>query len=336
MLRIHRLRVLRALEVEREPLLDARHPRSLREIEEQHQVQHQRRGEDRIAAQKVDLDLHRIPEPAEDVDVVPAFFVVTARRVVVDAHLVKDVPVQLRIHIRLQDILEHPELRFLLRLEALRVVQHLPVAVAENVRRVPAVRLQQRLARLEVLPADRDPALVRQRHQRVRVDREIRRAIGEGYPLHKRRPGVDHRGRDALVVRLHRCFKVLEIAMRLSRLEENFRGRAPDHDQPVAAVPLLELADVLADRLRRLHLRSRLLDICPLQTLHIEVVEHSGHWLDCLEERPDRLDVLVPVENTTVRGRLVGVVWDRVPRPKHKLIQFGKRDKLAHQRRLPF
>src|SRR5712664_383158 len=51
---------LRALEVEREPFLDARQARSAGEVEEQREVEHQRRGEDRVAAQEVDLDLHRI------------------------------------------------------------------------------------------------------------------------------------------------------------------------------------------------------------------------------------------------------------------------------------
>src|SRR4051812_37229522 len=67
---------LRALEVEREPLLDPGQSGALREIEEQGQVEHQRSSQDRISAEKIDLDLHRVPEPPEDINVVPAFFVV--------------------------------------------------------------------------------------------------------------------------------------------------------------------------------------------------------------------------------------------------------------------
>src|SRR5207248_5552902 len=40
---------LRALEVERQPLLDPRQPRAVRQVEEQRQVQHDRRGQNRIA-----------------------------------------------------------------------------------------------------------------------------------------------------------------------------------------------------------------------------------------------------------------------------------------------
>ena len=60
-------------------------PAALREVHEQREVEDDRRREDRVAAEEVDLDLHRVAEPPEDIDVVPAFLVVAARRVVVDA-----------------------------------------------------------------------------------------------------------------------------------------------------------------------------------------------------------------------------------------------------------
>src|SRR5580765_28264 len=58
-LRIEAGRVHRRLEVEREPLLDAAHAGALREIEEQRDIQHDRRREDAVAAEEVDLQLHR-------------------------------------------------------------------------------------------------------------------------------------------------------------------------------------------------------------------------------------------------------------------------------------
>src|SRR5947209_307948 len=64
--------VLGALEVEREPLLNALQSGALREVQKQHQVQDNRRGEDGVAAQEVDFDLHRVAQPAKEVDVVPA------------------------------------------------------------------------------------------------------------------------------------------------------------------------------------------------------------------------------------------------------------------------
>src|SRR5688572_19302067 len=72
-------------EVEREPLLHAVQPAARREIEDQSEVEHDWRGENGVAAEEVDLDLHRVAERAENVNVVPALVVVTARRVIVDA-----------------------------------------------------------------------------------------------------------------------------------------------------------------------------------------------------------------------------------------------------------
>src|SRR2546428_9430601 len=79
-------RVHRALEVEGEPFLDAMHPGSFGEIEEQRQIEDDRRRENAVAAQKVDLELHRVPEPPDDVDVVPPLFVVAPRRGGIDSH----------------------------------------------------------------------------------------------------------------------------------------------------------------------------------------------------------------------------------------------------------
>ena len=142
-------------------------PARLREIEEEREVEDDRRGQDGVAAEEVDFDLHGVAEPAEDVDVVPAFFVVAARRVVVDADFVVDLAVELGIELRLQDVFEHAELRFFLGFEGVGIVEHFAVAIAENVGREPAVEaeharfeagredgFQQRLAGLEILAAD--------------------------------------------------------------------------------------------------------------------------------------------------------------------------------------
>src|SRR2546428_612305 len=125
-------RGLRALKVEGQPFLNAREPGASGQVEEQRQIEHDRRGEDPVPAQEVDFDLHRIAEPSEDVDVVPAFFVVAPRRVVIDPHLVVDLAIQLGIKIRLEDVLEQTELRFFLGLERLGGVQHFAVSVAQD------------------------------------------------------------------------------------------------------------------------------------------------------------------------------------------------------------
>src|SRR3954468_11102261 len=78
--------VHRALEVEREPFLNTMHPRPLRQIHEQRDVEDDRRRENTVATQEIDLQLHRVTKPPDQIDVVPAFFVVAARRIVIDAH----------------------------------------------------------------------------------------------------------------------------------------------------------------------------------------------------------------------------------------------------------
>ena len=87
----------RTLEVERQPLLDARQAGALRQVEKQRDVEHDRRGENAVAAEEVDLELHVVAQPAHEIDVVPALFVVAARRVVVDADDVMQVLVEIGI-----------------------------------------------------------------------------------------------------------------------------------------------------------------------------------------------------------------------------------------------
>src|SRR6185437_5780442 len=103
----------RRLEVETQPLLNSDTPqlrRTLCQIEEQDQVEHDRRCQNRVTAEEIDFNLHGVAEPAEDVDVVPTLFVITARRVVVNADLVGEFPVQLGIEVRLQDVLQNRQL----------------------------------------------------------------------------------------------------------------------------------------------------------------------------------------------------------------------------------
>src|SRR5437762_12015549 len=89
-------------EVKAQPLLNAEPSQvgaALREVEEQYEIEHNGRRQDGIAAEEVNLDLHRIAEPAEDIDVVPTFFVVAARRIVINPDFVEDLAVELGIHL---------------------------------------------------------------------------------------------------------------------------------------------------------------------------------------------------------------------------------------------
>src|SRR5215207_5042074 len=249
----------RALEVEREPLLDAPHPSPLRQVQEQRQVEDYGRGEDRVPTQEVDLYLHWVAEPTEDVYVVPALLGVAAGRVVVDLDQVGDLPVELGVELGLQDAPQHGELGDLLALEAPRVIQDFTVAIAEDVGRVPAFqaehpglqtrrddRLHQGLTGLEVLARHRHASLVGELGEGRYVHGERRRTVRVGYVLHYRGVGVDHGRGDRRVRALQSLLELLQSEMRLLRLRVGLRRGAADHHRPIQAVPLLEGADVLA------------------------------------------------------------------------------------------
>src|SRR5260221_11751548 len=93
MLRIELLRGHRALEVEAQPFLNASEASALGEVHEQRKVEHDRRREDRVTAEEVHLDLHRIAEPSADIDVVPPLLRVATGWIVVDRDLVIHVSV---------------------------------------------------------------------------------------------------------------------------------------------------------------------------------------------------------------------------------------------------
>src|SRR5260370_2817855 len=67
----------RRFEIEAQPFLNSTHPCTLRKIEEQNEIENNGRCKNRITAEKVDLYLHRIAEPAKNVYLVPSFFIVS-------------------------------------------------------------------------------------------------------------------------------------------------------------------------------------------------------------------------------------------------------------------
>ena len=233
----------RALEVKTQPFLDAAHSAALCEVQKEDQVQHERRGKNTVAAEKIDFDLHGITEPSVDVDVVPSFFIVSSRRIIVDPHLVREILVKIRIELGLQNLIQHRKFALLLRLERLRIVQYLAVSIAQNVRRKPSTQAQhtrlqsgrddgfhQCLARLEILSADRHTLFLSQLGQRWNIHREIRRSVRERNTLAEGRVGVNHARRDRGIVRAKRLFESRQRGMRCLGFHINLGASAPDHD----------------------------------------------------------------------------------------------------------
>jgi len=326
--------------------LDAAEPGALRQVGEQDEVECERRREDRVATEEVDLDLHRIPEPAEDVDVVPTFFVVSARRVVVDAHLVEDVAVQLGILLGLQDVFQHAELRLFLRLEVLRIVEHFTVAVAENVGGIPTrqaehARLQHRrdhglhhgLAGLEVFAADGDAALGREVAQHRRVDGEVRRAVGERNAFEDRGVCVEHRRRDGRVVGVDRFLERLKVLVCRARLDELLGRCAPDHHDAVDLLVVAETVDVFANRIQHRPLVDGAECVVGADVLHVFAVERRLHRADAAQRVGDRLDVARALEHAGALRGNVRVIRERIPRAPLDVFQLGEWYKVLDQRR---
>src|ERR687893_2180610 len=334
----------RAIEVEREPLLDAPHPRAPREVQKERQVEDQGGREDGVAAQEVYLDLHRVAEPAEDVYVVPALLGVAAGRVVVDLDQVRDVAVELGVELGLQDTAEHRELADLLALEAFRVVEYLPVPISQDVGRVPALQpeharleaggddgLHQGLPRLEVLARNRDAPLVREPGQSRHVHGERGRAVGVRDALHDRGVGVDHGRRDRRVGPIQRFLEPLQREVRLLRLQVGLRGGAGDHDRPLQAVPLLEGADVLAHQLGGLAQGGVSLGVGGDKPRDVARVEDGGEGLHGLELVAHGVEVLL-LEHPGDRRGLVGVVREGVPAAEDQVARAVERHELLYLR----
>lgn len=67
-------------------------------------------SKDRVTTQEVNLDLHGVTHPAEDVNVVPTLFVVTTRWVVVDADFVEHIAVEFWVVRRVKNVFQHTKL----------------------------------------------------------------------------------------------------------------------------------------------------------------------------------------------------------------------------------
>src|SRR5437773_11496278 len=69
MFRIQSWRGHRRLKIKRQPFLHTLHFGPLGKVKKQGEIQHNRGCQNRIAAEEIDLDLHLVAEPTEDVDI---------------------------------------------------------------------------------------------------------------------------------------------------------------------------------------------------------------------------------------------------------------------------
>ena len=188
---------------------------------------------------------------------------------------------------------------------------------------------------LKSLPQIGTPWSIAELDQRRDVGSQVGGAVGEGDAFHQRGIGVEHRRGDRCVIVVDRRLEAFEVAVVWSLLHEDLGRGAPDHDEAVAIVCGLEVANVRANLLGQLHLRAAL-DVGPVEALDVVLVEGGRHWLDGLEEVGDGLDVLVAVEDAALHRCLVGVVGEGVPGAEDDVVEVRERDELADEGRAVF
>ena len=94
----------------------------------------------------------------------------------------------------------------------------------------------------------------------------------------------------------------------------------PHHDQPVAAVLLLEGADVGDQLLGEVALVLALLDVRAVEPLDVALVEDGGHRLDRFELASHLLE-LRRLEHARRPGRRVAVLLEDVPAAEDDVVE---------------
>src|SRR5215469_1494260 len=335
-------------EVEAEPLLNAMHSGALGQVEEEDEVEHDGRGENGVAAEKIHFDLHGIAEPAENVDIVPAFFVVAARRVIVDADLVVEIAVEFGIELRLQNIFERAEFGFLFGFERARVVEDFAVAIAENVGGEPAVEAEharfesrrengfhERLAGFEIFAAKGNAFVVRKLDKRGKFSGEIGCTVGEGHAFLNGGVGVEHGRRNGFVIFLHGAFERGERFVDFFGLEENFGGGAPDHHGAVDFGGFFEVANVFAKLFGEIEFVFCALDVFAVEIFDVGLVERGFHGFDFAEEGLNFAE-MIRVEDARFGGGFVRGVRENVPAAENEIVEAGERNEVLNFRRAAF
>jgi hypothetical protein len=82
----------------------------LGKVGKKRQVKHNRRCQYRIAAKEIDLDLHGIVQPTENVNIVLAFLIIAVRGIIIDADLMIQFTIQIGVQVGPQNIFQHTQL----------------------------------------------------------------------------------------------------------------------------------------------------------------------------------------------------------------------------------
>ena len=129
--------------------------------------------------------------------------------------------------------------------------------------------LHPRLPGLQVLAGDRRAALGGELEERRHIGAEIRRRVGVRNAFLDRRVGVDHARRDRGVALLEALLERRDAGVHGAFGQVDLGAAAPDHDEALEPVLLLESAHVLAQLVGHLALVRALLHVGPVEPLDV-------------------------------------------------------------------
>ena len=124
--------VHRSLAVERHKLLYAIVAGSQRNVAEEDKIEHQRSRKNRVATEEIHLYCHRITHPTENIYIIPTLLLVATRGIIVDAHLMINIRIEVGVNVAVENILHCRHFTATLSLEILGSIEYHTVAVTEK------------------------------------------------------------------------------------------------------------------------------------------------------------------------------------------------------------
>ena len=123
----------RALQEEAEEALRTIATLTCSKVREQYEVEQERSSKNRVTTEEIDLYLHRITHPTENINVIPTFLIVVTRRVVIDTYLVVVIGVKIRLFVSYENAFKRRKLRYFLGMEVGWLIKYKSITVAQDI-----------------------------------------------------------------------------------------------------------------------------------------------------------------------------------------------------------
>ena len=255
-----------------------------------------------------------------------------------------DVAVELGVDLGLKHRVDHAKLRHLFGLEVVWIIEHLAVAVAENVGGVPTTEtehagleargekgLEPGLASLEVLAGDRHVLASGEFTHAGKIDGKVWCTVGERNMGHECGIRVDLARRDVLVVVAQAFFKGRDGHVDSAGFLVGLGRTTPHHDESVTVVLGAEVFDVGDEGLGLSHFVGDVLDAGAVEALYPALIEDGVHGNNALEFGRDGAEVPI-FKHACGAGGLKSIRADGIPAAEDKVAQVGQRHELTDER----